>query len=150
MSETKQKQEFVPHDEKPKRQKGYLLMSFIFILLLALSVTSLMVLYIDRLPSSVQVGTIAVQDIRADQNYEIVDEAQTAKLKQDALLKALTVYDFDTNLVEDHKSKIYDSFAVARAFGENQEEQLRQQFIFAVGTVLTKTCAPNSVMRVKY
>lgn len=156
MSDNKQVQEFVSHDKKPPKQEGYLFMNFVFILLLALSVTFLMVLYIDRLPSSVMAGTIAAQDIRADQNYEIVDEAQTAKLKQEALLKALPVYDFDTNLVEDRKTKIGESFILARSFIEKyysqkqnvrnkqvatptdeQEEELRQQFAISLGTALS-------------
>lgn len=147
----------MPHDEKPPKQGGYWLMNFVFILLLALSVTSLMVLYIDRLPLSVQVGAIAAQDIRADQNYEIVDEVQTAKLKQEAALKSLPVYDFDVNLVEARKTKIRESFDLAREYvtklnvqqqvmrakqvaivlTDEQEEELRQQFALSLETALS-------------
>lgn len=47
------------------------------------------------IPSRTEIGRIAVQDIRADKDYEIVDHEATEKLRQDAKAGVLPVYDWD-------------------------------------------------------
>lgn len=121
-----------------------------FIFFLSLSLTSLMVLYIDRLPSNIREGGIASQDIRADQNYEIVDEKATGKAREDAVLGALPVYDFDLQLSSDRRQQIRDGFTKAREklaalksptgaskkISQNDENELKQVFLLSLGVVL--------------
>ncbi len=96
------------------REKGHALVTLIYVAFLALAITSLMVLYIDRLPSNIVEGKIAMQDIRADQNYEIVDEDATGLLREDASLKSPPVYVFDVNVAADITTQIQDAFEAAR------------------------------------
>lgn len=126
-------------------------LNIFFILLLSLSLTSLMVLYIDRLPSNIREGGIASQDIRADQNYEIIDEKATSQAREDSELGALPVYDFDLNLIIDRRQQIRDGFAKAREkllslekratgqkkISENDENELKQVFLLSLGVVLS-------------
>ncbi|MBF0104769.1 MAG: HDIG domain-containing protein [Deltaproteobacteria bacterium] len=134
------------------KENGQKAVSLLFVLLLSLSVTALMVLYIDRLPSNIHEGSIASQDIRADKNYEITDTQATETLKQDAEKKSLSVYKFDTNLAKTRKQKILESFAKAREelssylnkeqesteskLTEEQESTLRQNFLLNLEQVL--------------
>ncbi|OVE81514.1 hypothetical protein BVY03_03540 [bacterium K02(2017)] len=132
------------------KQKGSRAVSILFVLLLSLSVTSLMVLYIDRLPSNIIEGGIASQDIRADQNYEIIDAVATEKLRQEAERKALPVYDFEKDMIKDRIEKIDGSFSKARKellglfnedseeekLTEDQEAQLKQNFLLNLGIAL--------------
>lgn len=137
-------------DSEKKSYQTYTLNIF-FVLLLSLSLTSLMVLYIDRLPSNIREGGIATQDIRADQNYEIIDEKATSLAREDAEWGALPVYDFDMNLALDRRQQIRDSFAKAREtlaslekrttgqkkISENDENELKQVFLLSLGVVLS-------------
>lgn len=132
------------------KEKGSSVVNAVFVILLSLSVTSLMVLYIDRLPSNIIEGGIATQDIRADQNYEITDQVATQKLKDEAALKSLPVYNFDHLILKDRKEHIQSSFEKARVelvelaksnpgiteFSQIAEDQLRQNFQNNLGSVL--------------
>jgi len=117
-----------------------------FFLILSLSVTSLMVLYIDRLPSNIREGAIAMQDIRADQNYELVDKKATAALKTQAAEGVLPVYDFDSLNAMDRAIRVREAFTKGRSvLGKVAlevgkvvpEDPLRQDFTLAVGVTLT-------------
>ena len=134
---------------KEKSQKTSLLINAMFIVLLSIAVTSLMVLYIDRLPSNILAGGIATQDIRADQNYEIIDLEATNKLKEEASNASPPVYDFDANLVVKRKAKIKDGFLKARevigkkddqgkvvVLTEEEEEKLKQSFLLGMSVPL--------------
>jgi putative nucleotidyltransferase with HDIG domain len=139
----------MPQSEKRSYQT-YLLNVF-FVALLSLALTSLMVLYIDRLPSNIREGGIASQDIRADQNYEIIDEKATNQARDDAELGALPVYDFDLNLALDRRGLIRDGFAKAREklvslekrtagqkkISDDDENELKQVFLLSLGVVLS-------------
>lgn len=128
-----------------------LTINVLFLLLLALAITSLMVLYINRLPSQVSEGQIATQDIRADQNYEIIDVDASDKLKEKAAQQSPLVFNYDRNLVAERKQKIYESFDAARKqieefyaanpeakkLGDEDIEKLRQNFQVNLGLVLS-------------
>ena len=77
----------------------------LFVVALSLAITVIMVLYLDRLPVGITEGSIAMQDIRADQNYEITDNESTGKLKTDVAQKSLSVYDFNTSLLSERKKQ---------------------------------------------
>lgn len=121
----------------------------LILLTLSLTVTAIMVLYTDSLPSNIQVGNIALRDIKADQNYELVDVKSTGKFKDDAAESVMPVYDFDAGLVAARVAKIEESFAsarerVAEAEGADakplsgeEENKLRQDFQITLGIALT-------------
>lgn len=115
---------------------------------LSFVITAIMVLYTDFLPSNIQVGNIALRDIKADQNYELVDVSSTEKFKNDAAASVMPVYDFDSGLVAARIKKIEESFGAARQriadakspggkalFGE-EEDKLRQDFQITLGIAL--------------
>lgn len=130
---------------------GGIIVYVLFVVLLALSITSLMVLYIDRLPSNIIEGGIATQDIRADQNYEIIDINATNNLKAEAAKSSLPVYNFDLNLVSETKTRIIESFAKARKqvkeyfeanpdtkkLSDDEQKKMRQNFQLNLGFVLS-------------
>lgn len=132
------------------KNKGNLWYKLFFLVFISLAVTALMVLYIDRLPASVVEGNIAPKDIRADKNYNIVDADATNKLKEQAVQRALPIYNYDVNLVSDEMKKIAAGFAKARSFlktyfeenpaktplSEEDEERLKQIFLFNLGQAL--------------
>lgn len=121
----------------------------LFLTLVAASVTAIMIVDIDSLPSNVQVGKIALHDIRAEQNYELVDVRSTAKLRKEAADAVLPVYDFDAGLVVYRVQKIRESFAEARKkleeaknlglkeLSADEEARLRQNLQIALGLALT-------------
>ena len=136
-------------DEQP-RIHSEMWFRFLFVILLSLSVTSLMVLYIDRLPSNVFEGNIATKDIRADKNYNIVDIEGTNNLKEQAAQNALPVYNYDIELVNEEKLKVQNSFSKARQFiaeyfSQNpsqsslpveEVDKLKQSFLLNLGLAL--------------
>ena len=67
---------------------------FTFSLLMAL----LMNFSWEELPTDIEVGRIARQDIRADKDYDILDEEATAKLREQALASLQPIFDWDSNL----------------------------------------------------
>ncbi len=69
-------------------------------LLVGLSVAVAVVINLTwgQIPSEVTIGSIAQQDIRADRDYEILDEAATQTRIQEAVSTVLPVYDWDEDL----------------------------------------------------
>lgn len=122
----------------------------ILILFLGLSISLLISLFLDRLPKNLVVGEVAQQDIRADQNYEIVDDKSTAKLRQDAMESVLPVYDFDPSIAQDTFSHLHEAFENGRHFlavhsplngghfdalTDSEESELKNQFTQKLETV---------------
>jgi putative nucleotidyltransferase with HDIG domain len=68
------------------------LVSFSFLLSL------LMNLSWGELPSGIEIGKIARQDIRADKDYEILDEEATERLRKEALANLVPLFDWDEDL----------------------------------------------------
>lgn len=131
-----------------KTHSGTILRAF-FLAVVAAIVTAVMIVDVDSLPSHVQVGKIATHDIRAEQNYELVDGRSTAKLREEAADAVLPVYDFDAGLVIYRMQKIHESFAEARKklaeaksvglkeLAVDDEARLRQNLQLALGLALT-------------
>ncbi len=128
-------------------KKPGLLTNIIFLTMLSVAVTSLMVMYIDRLPSNIYEGGIATQNIRADQNYEIVDTEASNNLKEQASLSSPLVYDYDINLADERIKKIQTSFLTAReqlkpdadsgkkskSLTKEEEKSLKENFLLNLG-----------------
>lgn len=53
------------------------------------------------IPATAQLGRIARQDIRADKDYDIVDEEATDRLKEEAAASVLPVFDWDESISPD-------------------------------------------------
>lgn len=73
-------------------------MGWLGFILLSIIITFLMTFSISDIPEQITVGTIAQHDIRADRNYEIVDEEATDKFKDEATDTVLNVYDHDADV----------------------------------------------------
>src|SRR5262245_32491032 len=61
-------------------------------------ITLLLSFQIESLPTNARVGAVAPKDIKADQNYEIIDEKSTQKNREEALKSVLPVYDLDESV----------------------------------------------------
>ncbi len=72
-----------------------LLFQGVGLLILSLVVALLINFSGGQLPTGIEIGRIAHQDIRADKDYEIFDEETTEHLKQEAMKSVLPVYDWD-------------------------------------------------------
>lgn len=82
--------------------------------LLCTAITFLMTFSLSDIPGQITSGTIAQRDIRADRNYEIVDEEATNKFKQEALNGVPSVYDYDQDLAKKINERIETAFEEAR------------------------------------
>jgi cyclic-di-AMP phosphodiesterase PgpH len=76
--------------------------------LLALILSVLMNISWGNLPSGVVVGQIATQDIRADKDYTVIDEEETAARREAAINAVLPVFDWDEDANVDHLKIIED------------------------------------------
>ncbi|MBI4411183.1 MAG: HDIG domain-containing protein [Deltaproteobacteria bacterium] len=134
-----------------RKERRDTLINLGLILVLGSSVSLLMTLYLDRIPQRLVVGSIAGKDIKADQNYEIVDEKSTQKLKEEAVAGILPVYDFDPTIETEVISRIHGAFNGARTFlqdnlpqggrvsrlSEELESTLKREFQESLAFLLT-------------
>lgn len=88
--------------------------SWLLITGFALVVSFLITVSLQYIPSNIQVGMITPRDIKADQNYEIVDEEASDKFKQEASVGVLPVYDFDGLIAESIAERVRLAFANTR------------------------------------
>lgn len=79
-----------------------------------LLITLLLSFQTETLPTHVRVGFVASKDIKADQNYEIIDERSTQKNREDALRSVLPIYDYDETLSNEVDRQIQESFSKTR------------------------------------
>ena len=132
------------------KQRTESLAKIFYVVLLSAAITALMVLYLDRLPSNAIEGSIALQDVRADQNYEITDTDATSAARDEASQKSPPVYNFDSYLATDLRQKIDDAFSSARQYllsssvqnhvrsmNDEQESKLKQDFLLAMGVSIS-------------
>ncbi len=90
--------------------------AFSWIMLVALSVTVTLILTvsIDQIPTVLQEGMIASRDVKSNRNYEIIDEGSTQKFRDEARMEVLPVYDFDVRVVDGIAARVHDAFSAAR------------------------------------
>lgn len=115
------------------------------IAVVALVVTVLTTMTIENLPEELEEGRIATRDIKADRNYEIIDEEATAAFREEAAKSVQSVYDFDDSIADQVAGRIEDAFMAARdelqervrtrikpgravQLGAEQEQELRSSF----------------------
>lgn len=70
---------------------------------------------VQRIPKTIEEGAIATRDIKADRNYEIVDQESTNKLKQEATEQVLPVYNFDGSTAQGVSARIHEAFDKMRS-----------------------------------
>lgn len=88
--------------------------SIIAISALAALTTLILTLSLQRMPANLKEGMIAPRNIKADRNYEIVDEEATQKFKDEAALGILPVYDFDDRVMDSIAKRVHEAFSSAR------------------------------------
>jgi len=71
------------------------LVGFSFLLAVAMNISW------GEIPANAELGRIARQDIRADKDYDILDEEATNRLKDDALVSVLPIFDWDESVSPD-------------------------------------------------
>lgn len=99
-----------------QKEKGETIINISLIIFLSVSITFLMTLYIDKLPQRLSVGSISTKNLKSDQNYEIIDEKTTAKLREEALQRVKPVYDFDSTISSVIIGRVQKAFADARDY----------------------------------
>lgn len=71
------------------------------------------------IPAILEEGGIASRDIKADRNYEIVDQEATDSLRDNAVTNILSVYDYNQGLVNALLEKVDKAFLQAKIILEN-------------------------------
>lgn len=84
------------------------------IAVLSLLITLLTTVSLQHLPDKLEVGAVATYDIKADRNYEIVDEEATSSSRQEAVASVLPVYDLDVGLENRAAKQVEQAFEVMR------------------------------------
>ncbi len=107
-------------------------MAWLLFILGCLLISLLLSFQVDTLPTYARVGFVAPKDIKADQNYEIVDEKSTQKNREDALKNVLLLYDYDEALGSEIDKHVQDAFIKVRlALNEHPQagvEELKDLF----------------------
>lgn len=91
-------------------------MAWLLFLMGCLLITLLLSFQVVTLPTHVRVGFVATKDIKADQNYEIIDEKSTQKNREEAIKNVLQVYDYDEALGNEIDRQIQEAFSKTRAW----------------------------------
>ncbi|MFH1829745.1 MAG: HDIG domain-containing metalloprotein [Pseudomonadota bacterium] len=89
--------------------------SWVAIVFLAVMATFMTTLSFQTIPSRIQAGLIASRDIKADRNYEIIDEEASQKFREEAMASVLPVFDFDVGLSDVVTARVGDAFKAARS-----------------------------------
>ena len=89
--------------------------NWLLILIFATLVTLIATFSWQRVPKGLEEGMIVTRDIKADRNYEIIDDEATDKLKEEALKTILPVYNFDEGVAKGIDRRIHEAFNSARS-----------------------------------
>src|SRR3989338_6756865 len=104
-------------------------------ILLCTAITFLMTFSISNIPERIVSGTFAQHDIRADRDYEIVDDEATREVREDAVASVLDVYDYWPDLsrkITENVSRVFEEFRSKAVAGE-ELESLHQPLEQALG-----------------
>ncbi|HCU23902.1 MAG TPA: hypothetical protein DF383_02705 [Deltaproteobacteria bacterium] len=103
------------------------------VLVLGISLT--LSFHVDYLPPNIKVGKVAPKDIKADQNYEIVDERATEINRQEALKSVAPVFDFDEGAEPEIEQQIHEAFQGAREALQNlaDSEEIQKILLSTLG-----------------
>lgn len=98
------------------------LLGWISFAAIAMVITFLMTFSISHIPEEIVAGSIAKHDIRADKNYEIVDETATKKFVDEAVVTVLDVYDYEPELGKRIALRVSEAFEDMRKKTVNGED----------------------------
>ncbi|HQG13391.1 MAG TPA: hypothetical protein PLT05_03405, partial [bacterium] len=99
--------------------------SWLLILIFASIITLLATVSLQYVPSGIVEGMIAPRNIKADRNYEITDEEATEKIRGEAIVGILPVYDLEDAVSASIAERIKLAFANARVKYQSQMDLLR-------------------------
>ncbi len=103
-------------------------MGWLLFLIGCFLVTLLLSFQIPFLPTSARVGSVAPKDIKADQNYEIIDQKSTQKNREDSLRSVSPVYNYDEAISPEADHHIQEVFEKARVYLSQHPEVSTQDF----------------------
>lgn len=86
----------------------------LLVLIISGLVTTITTLTLQYVPASLELGSIATRDIKADRDYEIVDEEATATLQEEARRSVRPVYIYDAALASTIIDRIHEAFSQLR------------------------------------
>lgn len=92
------------------------------VVVLAAAITLVTTLSFQTMPTRIQEGQIASRDIKADRNYEIVDEEASKKFRDEAVAAVLPVLDFDPGMAAAVTERVAQAFTAARTIYEKWTE----------------------------
>lgn len=116
------------------------LIGWVLFVFLCLSIAVLMTFSIGNIPANIVSGTIAQRDLKADRNYEIIDEEATGKFRTEALAGVLDVYDYDPELGRrstEHLSAAFDRTREQLASGTGSGDELKAVWEKEAGVLLS-------------
>lgn len=88
--------------------------SWAAVLLLAIVTVLLTTVSFEQIPVNLKEGMIAARNIKADRNYEIVDEEATQKFRDEAMGAIPAVFDLDRQISETLLRRLHEAFVLAR------------------------------------
>ena len=117
------------------------IVGWLFFIVFCVVITALMTFSISNIPDQIVSGTIAQHDVRADKNYEIVDEEATSRFQQEAVNGVLNVYDYDSTLGKKTVERVSQAFEDARRrlIGGETQEAIKTAFETSLGVIFPST-----------
>lgn len=88
--------------------------AIVSVVVMSLVLAMLTTMSVQHLPSKLREGAIASRDIKADRNYEIIDDEATEMSREDAAKAVSSIYDFDDELGDQIATRIEAAFTLAR------------------------------------
>jgi putative nucleotidyltransferase with HDIG domain len=114
------------------------LIGWFFFLFGCILITLILAFQTETLPTNVRVGSVAPKDIKADQNYEVVDEKSTQKNREEALKNVLPVYDYDEAMGDEIDHRIQEAFEKVRNLSQASTEEQVDLFERTLGIKLSE------------
>lgn len=93
-------------------RSGYF--SMFALVMLAIVATLLSTMSLENIPVNLEEGMIAPRNIKADRNYEIVDEEATQKFKDESTAGVMPVYDIDDHIYDSIVKRLHEAFTSSR------------------------------------
>lgn len=100
------------------------------VIILVLLLAWLLSLSLGDIPDNFHEGDIAPYDIRADRQYVLIDEKATESRRNEAASSVLSVYDFNTGLIDERIASLKSAFSLMR----EKIATVNEKRIFEVGT----------------
>lgn len=120
---------------KVSEQRLKVVLSVALVVILAL----LLVPYITLPPKTFNVGDVASRDIKAIEDFLVVEEASTLAKREEAVAKVLPVYDFDIKAIEEVGAKLARAFGtIKRAYIARAPEVALPPAVKPVGLLIPK------------